>query len=165
MYPYLDFGPVHLGTFGLLLWLGAGAGGFVLHKNFVRHDVDADALNVVALVVVAGVVVAKVWHELQNVRELEYALRAIGRPGWDYPIDGALGFLGWFRDGFAWFGGMLAGIAVLMSQGHGARFKGPGWISPEDPGPLPGARVGAVRMLDLAAPAAAVGDGVGRVGR
>jgi phosphatidylglycerol:prolipoprotein diacylglycerol transferase len=164
MYPYLDIGPVHLGTFGLLLWLAAVAGTIVLHKNFERTGVDADALNVVALVVVAGVVGAKVWHELQNVRELQYALRIIGRPGWHHPVEVALGFLGWFRDGFAWFGGMVAGILVLMSQGHSARFKGPGWKSPEDPGPVPGARVGAVRMLDLAAPAAALGYGVGRIG-
>ena len=56
MYPYLDIGPVHLGMFGLLLWLAAVAGTVVLHKNFNRNGVDADALNVVALVVVAGVV-------------------------------------------------------------------------------------------------------------
>ena len=29
---------------------------------------------------------------------------------------------------------------------------------------MPGARVGAIRMLDLAAPAAAIGYGVGRIG-
>ena len=59
---------------------------------------------------------------------------------------------------------MVAGIAVLMLQGQRARFKGPGWKSLEDPGPVPGARVGAIRMLDLAAPAAALGYGVGRIG-
>jgi phosphatidylglycerol:prolipoprotein diacylglycerol transferase len=164
MYPYLNIGPVHLGTFGLLLWLAAVAGTFVLHKNFVRNGVDADALNVVALVVVAGVVGAKVWHELQNLHELHVSLSIIGSPGWHHPLDVLLGFLSWFRDGFAWFGGMVAGISVLMAQGHSAQFKGPGWKSPEDPGPVQGARVGAVRMLDLAAPAAAVGYGVGRIG-
>lgn len=164
MYPYLDIGPVHLGTFGLLLWLAAVAGTIVLHKNFNRNAVDADALNVVALVVVAGVIGAKVWHEFQNVQELRMALHIIGRPGWHHPLDVTIAFLSWFRDGFAWFGGMVAGIAVLMAQGHSARFKGPGWKSIEDPGPIPGARVGAIRMLDLAAPAAAVGYGVGRIG-
>ena len=164
MYPYVNLGPVHLGMFGLLLWLAAVAGTIVLHKNFVRNGVDADALNVVALVVVGGIVGAKVWHELQNISELRYALRIIGSPGWHHPIDVVVGFLTWFRDGFAWFGGMVAGIAVLMSQGHGARFKGPGWKSIEDPGPVPGARVGAIRMLDLAAPGAALGYGVGRIG-
>ncbi len=164
MYPYLNIGPVHLGMFGLLLWLAAVAGTIVLHKNFVRNGVDADALNVVALVVVAGVIGAKLWHELQNVHELEFALHFITKPGWHHPLNVAMGFLQWFRDGFAWFGGMFAGIAVLMIQGQGARFKGPGWKSVEDPGPIPGARVGAIRMLDLAAPAAAIGYGVGRIG-
>ena len=164
MYPYLNFGPVHLGTFGLLLWLAAVAGTIVLHKNFLRNGVDADALNVVALVVVLGVVGAKVWHELQDIRELQISLEMIGRPGWHHPLDVAMGFLSWFRDGFAWFGGMSAGIAVLMIQGHIAHFKGPGWKSVEDPGPTLGARVGAIRMLDLATPAAALGYGVGRIG-
>jgi len=164
MYPYLNFGPMHLGTFGLLLWLAAVVGTIVLHKNFARNGVDADALNEVALVVVAGVVGAKVWHELQDVSQLRLALHAIGKPGWHHPLDVALGFLSWFRDGFAWFGGMIAGISILMIQGHQARFKGPGWKSIDDPGPVPGARVGAIRMLDLAAPATALGYGVGRIG-
>ena len=164
MFPYLNLGPLHLGMFGLLLWLAAVAGTVVLHKNFGRNRVDADALNIVALVVVAGIVGAKVWHELENPHELAYALRMIGRPGWHHPLDVAMAFLTWFRDGFAWFGGLVAGIAVLMIQGHGARFQGPGWKTPLDPGTVPGARVGAVRMLDLASPAAALGYGVGRIG-
>jgi phosphatidylglycerol:prolipoprotein diacylglycerol transferase len=164
MFPYLNLGPMHLGMFGLLLWLGAVAATVVLHQNFVRNRVDADALNVVALVVVLGVIGAKTWHEAQDLRELHFALQAIGRPGWHHPFQVALGFLEWFRDGFAWFGGMTAGVAALMVLGHQARFRGPGWKSMEDPGPVPGARVGAVRMLDLAAPAAALGYGIGRIG-
>jgi phosphatidylglycerol:prolipoprotein diacylglycerol transferase len=164
MYPYLNLGPVHLGMFGLLLWLAAVVATVVLHKNFARNGVDADALNVVALVVVLGIIGAKVWHELENVHELQIALLLIARPGWHHPIDVGLGFLQWFRDGFAWFGGLSAGIAVLLVNGHFARFKGPGWKSIDDPGPVPGARVGAIRMLDLAAPAAAIGYGVGRIG-
>ncbi|HEY4379909.1 MAG TPA: prolipoprotein diacylglyceryl transferase family protein [Acidobacteriaceae bacterium] len=164
MYPYVNLGPVHLGMFGFLLWLAAVAGTIVLYKNFARNGVDADALNVVAVVVVSGVIGAKVWHELQDIQQLKLALQVIGRPGWHHPLDVTMGFLTWFRDGFAWFGGMVAGIAVLMSQGVGARFKGPGWKSIEDPGPAPGARIGAIRMLDLAAPAAALGYGVGRIG-
>jgi phosphatidylglycerol:prolipoprotein diacylglycerol transferase len=150
--------------FGLLLWLAAVVATVVLHKNFARNGVDADALNVVALVVVLGIIGAKVWHELENVHELQIALLLIARPGWHHPIDVGLGFLQWFRDGFAWFGGLSAGIAVLLVNGHFARFKGPGWKSIDDPGPVPGARVGAIRMLDLAAPAAAIGYGVGRIG-
>ncbi len=40
-------------------------------------------------------------------------------------MDVVMGFLHWFQAGFAWFGGMLAGIAMLMWQGRVARFKGP----------------------------------------
>jgi phosphatidylglycerol:prolipoprotein diacylglycerol transferase len=164
MYPYLNLGPLHLGTFGLLLWLAAVAGTIILHKNFNRNAVDADALNVVAYVVVAGVIGAKTWHELQNIHDLRVALHMIAVPGWQHPLEVVLGFLSWFRDGFAWFGGMVAGIAVLMYQGHVSRFKGPEWKSAEEPGSVPGQRVGAIRMLDLAAPAAALGYGIGRIG-
>jgi phosphatidylglycerol---prolipoprotein diacylglyceryl transferase len=157
MFPYIDIGPVHLGTFGLLLWLAAVVATVVLHKNFVRNDVDADALSVVAFVVIAGVIGAKTWHELQNIPDLRYALRTITAPGWNHPFDIVMEFLHWFQAGFAWYGGLLAGIAMLMWQGRIARFKGP------LEGTL-GQRVGALRMLDLAAPAAAIGYGVGRIG-
>ncbi|HEY6412953.1 MAG TPA: prolipoprotein diacylglyceryl transferase family protein [Edaphobacter sp.] len=157
MFPYIDLGPVHLGTFGLLLWLAAVVATVVLHRNFLRNGVDGDALSVVAFVVIGGVIGAKAWHELQNVGELRFAMRQIVAPGWSHPMDVVMGFLHWFQAGFAWFGGMVAGIAVLMWQGRAVRFKGP------QEGTL-GKRVGAMRMLDLAAPAAAVGYGVGRIG-
>src|SRR6202789_1102895 len=154
MYPYIDLGPIHLGTFGLLLWLAAVAATVVLHRNFVRYGVDADALTVVAFVVIAGVLGAKTWHELQNVADLRAAIRQIGAPGWKHPLDVAIYFLHWFQAGFAWFGGMLAGIAMLMWQGTVARFKG------ALEGTL-GRPVGAIRMLDLAPRAAAMGKGGG----
>jgi len=145
MYPYINLGPIHLGTFGLLLWLAAVAATVVLHRNFVRHNLTADALNVVAMVVVAGVIGAKAWHELQNLADLRYAMHQIAAPGLHHPLDILTGFLHWFQAGFAWFGGMLAGILMLMYQGRAAK-------------------IGAIRMLDLAAPAAAIGYGVGRIG-
>ncbi len=152
MYPYLTIGPWHPGTFGLLLWLAAVIGTVVLHKNFVRNGVDADALNVVALVVVSGILGAKLWHEMQDVPTFVMAIRRMGAPGWKHPLDVVSEFLFWFRAGFAWFGGMLAGIAMLMWQGRAAQPEGlSGWWA-------------GVRMLDLASPAAAVGYGVGRIG-
>jgi phosphatidylglycerol:prolipoprotein diacylglycerol transferase len=152
MYPYLNLGPLHLGTFGLLLWLAAVAGTVMLHRSFQRDRVDADALNIVAMVVIAGILGAKLWHELQNPRELALAMHQILLPGLHHPVDIVMGFLHWFQAGFAWFGGMLAGIAMLMWQGMAARPNG-----------LTGLRA-AIRMLDLAAPAAAIGYGVGRIG-
>ncbi|MEG9437236.1 prolipoprotein diacylglyceryl transferase [Edaphobacter sp. HDX4] len=156
MFPYIDFGPVHLGTFGLLLWLAAVVATIVLHKNFVRNGVEADALNIVAFVVIAGVAGAKLWHELQDPATLQMAMARIAAPGWKHPLDVVVGFLHWFQAGFAWFGGMVAGILMLMWMGRSARFR-----SVE--GTL-GRPVGALRMLDLAAPAAAIGYGVGRIG-
>jgi phosphatidylglycerol:prolipoprotein diacylglycerol transferase len=156
MYPYIDIGPVHLGTFGLLLWLAAVVATIVLHKNFVRNGISADALNIVAVVVIAGVVGAKLWHELQDPAALRMAMARIAAPGWAHPLDVLVGFLHWFQAGFAWFGGMVAGILMLMWMGRSARFRLPEGV--------PGRPIGALRMLDLAAPAAAIGYGVGRIG-
>jgi len=157
MYPYIHLGSVTLGTFGLLLWVAAVAATVVLHRNFLRHGVDADALSVVAVVLISGIVGAKVWHELQDVRGLAADMRQIAVPGWAHAGEVVMGFLTWLRAGYAWFGGLLAGIAALIWQGREARFRG------VTEGTL-GERMGALRMLDLAAPAAAIGYGVGRIG-
>lgn len=157
MYPYLNLGFWHPGTFGLLLWLAAVVATVVLHRNFVRHGVEADALGIVAVVVIAGILGAKTWHELQDVAELREALRQIALPGRSHPGEVALGFLHWFQAGFAWFGGLIAGVGTLLYQGTKARFR-----SPHEG--TQGAPVGGFRMLDLATPAAAIGYGVGRIG-
>lgn len=114
MYPYLHIGSFTLGTFGLLLWLAAVCATWVLHRNFVRNGVQADALNVVALAVIFGIVGAKTWHELQNPSMIAPALRIETlRAGGNH----LLGFLHWFQAGFAWFGGLTAAILVLLIQG------------------------------------------------
>jgi phosphatidylglycerol:prolipoprotein diacylglycerol transferase len=51
----------------------------------------------------------------------------------------------WDTAGFAWYGGVLFGISALIFQGW--------W-----------AKIGGLRILDLAAPAAAIGYGIGRIG-
>lgn len=129
MYPFIHIGHYSIGTFGILLWLAAVSGCWVLHKNFQRKGVKADAINVTALVTVAGIVGAKLWHVLESPHLLMQV-----------PLQLLLD-----RAGFAWFGGLVAAILVLMWQGRVAK-------------------VGALGMLDLAAPAAAVGYGVGRIG-
>ena len=149
MYPYIHLGSFQIGTFGLLLWFAAVCATVVLHRNFVRNGVNIDALNVVALAVVAGILGAKAWHELQNPAMIAPALRAeTQRAGG----NALLGFLHWFQAGFAWFGGLVAAVLVLIWQGMAHKPNG-----------LRGGR-GGLRMLDLAAPAAAIGYGVGRIG-
>lgn len=149
MFPYINIGSWHIGTFGLLLWFAAVCATVVLHYNFKRNGVDADALNVVALAVVAGVLGAKAWHELQSpasiIPDIQICIHEAGG-------SKLMGILTWFQTGFAWFGGLLAAIAVLVWQGV--------IVKPNGLRGMPGA----IRMLDLATPAAAIGYGVGRIG-
>jgi phosphatidylglycerol---prolipoprotein diacylglyceryl transferase len=129
MYPFIHIGHFNLPTFGLMLWLAAVAAAVVVDRGFRRAGIDADAVGIVAITVVAGIVGAKLWHVLDtpaDFREL----------GWRVLYDSA---------GFAWYGGLLFGISALVFQGW--------W-----------AKIGALRTLDLAAPAAAIGYGVGRIG-
>ena len=143
MYPYIHipvlftihlFGrslPVggDIGTFGIMLWFAAVCAGWVLHLNFRRWKIDADAIGIIAVSTVAGVIGAKLWHVLEDPQAL---------------IHNPLALL-FDRAGFAWFGGLVAGILALIWQG---RSYG----------------IGRLAMLDLATAAAAVGYGVGRLG-
>ena len=131
MLPFISipFWPHQIPTFGLMLWLAAVVGGLVLDRNFRRWRIDADAIGMVMFTVVAGIVGAKLWHVVDTPSEFR-------EQGWRVLWDTA---------GFAWFGGLVAGILALVGQGL--------W-----------AKIGALRMLDLAAPAAAFGYGVGRIG-
>jgi phosphatidylglycerol:prolipoprotein diacylglycerol transferase len=123
MYPFIHIGShFSIGTFGLLLWLAAVCACWVLHRNFLRNGIDADAIGVVAIVTVLGIIGAKLWHVADT-------------PG-EHIFE---------REGFAWFGGLVFGILALLWQGRATK-------------------IGAIRMLDLAAPAAAVGYGMGRLG-
>lgn len=152
MYPFIHLGSFELGTFGLFLWLAAVLAGVVLHKSFIRDGVDADALNIVCVVVLAGVLGAKTWHELQDPALLQETMKSIFAPGMGHFGQVLLGLGGWMRAGIAWFGGLVAGIAMLLWQGKVAKPNG-----------MTGFR-GGVRMLDLSAAAAPVGYGIGRIG-
>lgn len=133
MLPYIHlnllFWHPNVPTFGLMLWLAAVAGAFVVDRSFRRAGIDADAVGMVAVAVVAGIVGAKIWHVLDTPSEF----REIG---WAVL---------WDSGGFAWFGGLVFGIGALVIQG---------WR----------AGIGGLRMLDLSAPAAAIGYGIGRIG-
>jgi phosphatidylglycerol:prolipoprotein diacylglycerol transferase len=129
MYPFIHIGHFSLGTFGILLWLAAVCACWVLHRNFVRWKIDADAIGIVAISTVAGVVGAKLWHVFEDPQALIHSPAAV-------IFD---------RAGFAWFGGLVAGILALLWQG---RSYG----------------IGKMAMLDLATSCAAVGYAVGRLG-
>ena len=126
---HYPIGPWDVPTFGLMLWVATVCGALVMHWSFRRAHVEADALGIVALTVVAGIVGAKLWHVLDSPAEFR-------ADGWSVL---------WSTGGFAWFGGLIAGILALIIQGKQAGLK-------------------ALRMLDLAAPAAAIGYAIGRIG-
>ncbi len=129
MYPFIHIGHFSIGTFGLCLWLASVCACWVLYCNFRRFGIDADAVGVAAYTTVGGVLGAKLWHVLEDPATLIHQ-----------PVQVLFD-----RAGFAWFGGLLVGIAVLIWAGRQAR-------------------IGGLGMLDLAAPAVSVGYGVGRIG-
>jgi phosphatidylglycerol---prolipoprotein diacylglyceryl transferase len=129
MYPFIHIGRLSVGTFGILLWLAAVSGCYVLYRNFRRWHIDADAISIVAVSTVAGILGAKLWHVLEAPHVL-----------FTHPADVLFD-----RAGFAWYGGLIVGILTLLWQ---ARVY----------------KLGSLQMLDLAAPAAAIGYGVGRLG-
>jgi phosphatidylglycerol:prolipoprotein diacylglycerol transferase len=129
MIPYLHLWHLSVPTFGLMLWLAAVAAAFVMDRGFRRSRITADAVGMVAVAVVAGIVGAKLWHVIDTPIEFR-------EQGWSVLWDTA---------GFAWFGGLVFGISALVFQG---------WWE----------KIGGLRTLDLAAPAAAIGYGIGRIG-
>ncbi len=59
MIPYLHILGLQIPTFGLMLWLAAVAGAVVLDRSFKRAGINADAVGMVAVAVLAGIVGAK----------------------------------------------------------------------------------------------------------
>lgn len=129
MLPYLHVWRLNVPTFGLMLWLAVVAAALLVDRNFKRWKIDADAVGMVAIAALMGIVGAKLWHVLDTPGDFRMF-------GWRVLWDTA---------GFAWFGGLVFGISALLFQGW--------W-----------AKIGLLRTLDLAAPAASVGYGIGRIG-
>jgi phosphatidylglycerol:prolipoprotein diacylglycerol transferase len=102
MYPFIHIGSVSIGTFGIMLWLAAVCACWALHANFQRWKIDADAISIVAVATVAGVIGAKLWHVLEDPQTLIHSPASV-------IFD---------RSGFAWFGGLALGIAALLWQGR-----------------------------------------------
>ncbi len=128
MLPYLHIWHFTLGTFGLMLDVAAVCAGVLLYRNLQRYRVDADAIGIIAVATIAGVVGAKLWHVFQDPSEL------IAHPAVLFE-----------RAGLAWFGGLVGGVGALLLQARGVRLR-------------------SASMLDLCAPSAALGYGIGRIG-
>ncbi len=115
--------------------LAFAASYFALDAEFKRRKLQLDPYTIVAVVAFAGILGAKIWHIIDTPADRPTAetVKSIGA------------LLTWFRGGFAWFGGFVAGIAALLVI---ARRNG----------------INMLTMLDLSSTAAAVGYAVGRIG-
>src|ERR1700691_3675778 len=107
MYPFIHIGRFSIGTFGIMLWLAAVAACWILYENFKRWRVDGDAISIVAVSTVAGVIGSKIWHVMETRHEL---LR--------HPAE-----LLFDRAGFAWYGGLIVGILTLLWQARVYKLK------------------------------------------
>ena len=52
-----------------MLWFAAVSAGIIMDRNFRRWKIEADAVGMVAITVVAGIVGAKLWHVLDTPSE------------------------------------------------------------------------------------------------
>ena len=130
MYPYIEIGPVVLGTYGVTLGLAFILAWKFLEVNLRRHGLkDGLAESIVLLLGLSGVVGSKLYHVLETPSQL------LAHPGASV----------FSANGFALFGGLLAGLLAL-------------WLLARHFG-LP-----TLMLMDLVSPCAALGYGVGRLG-
>jgi prolipoprotein diacylglyceryl transferase len=133
--PFIHIWKFDIPTFGLLMCLAFVAAYFSFELEVKRRKLNLDAYSVVAYVAIAGILGAKLWHIIDTPADRPTAATFS-------TISSAID---WFRGGFAWFGGFLAGITTLLLLARRSR-------------------INMLTMLDIASPAVAIGYAVGRIG-
>ena len=98
MIPFLHIGPLSLPTFGLMVAAGLLAASYVLQADFRRRGIHTDAVLIIGIAGLAGIVGARLYHVLESPSEF------FADP---WPLI-------FSRFGFAWFGGFLGGFAALL---------------------------------------------------
>ena len=98
MFPFIYIGPLRLGTYGISAWFAFLAAYFVLKEDMRRRHLPGDAMNIILVLVIAGLAGSKLYHVLEDPSEL-----------FAHPIDTLFSSYG-----FAWFGGFLAGVLALI---------------------------------------------------
>jgi phosphatidylglycerol---prolipoprotein diacylglyceryl transferase len=128
MIPFIHIGRITLATFGLCVGFAMLVSYFVLARDFARRHISAPADLLVAVPCIAGLIGAKLYHVLEAPKELFADPRLL--------IS---------QYGFAWFGGLIGGLAafILLARHY---------------------RVPLLEVFDAASPAAALGYGLGRIG-
>jgi phosphatidylglycerol:prolipoprotein diacylglycerol transferase len=102
MIPFLHIGWLTIPTYGLMVALAMLAAYFVLRADLARRGLapksSSLAETLIAIPCLAGLVGAKLYHELESPRDFL-------RDPWHQLFS---------QYGFAWFGGMLAGFAAYV---------------------------------------------------
>lgn len=133
MIPFLHVGWLSIPTFGLMVATAMVAAYLVLRADFARRAIAAASSGLaeafIAVPCLAGIAGAKLYHVLESPHEL---------------VADPLGQV-FSQFGFAWFGGMIAGVAAFV------------WVARRNNIPL-------LAALDAGSPAAALGYGIGRIG-
>ena len=111
-----------------MVWVGLMCGYFSLREDLKRRRLPGDAAMVIVAIGFAGIIGSKLYHDLEEPREF------FAHPGELFS-----------NTGFAWFGGLIAGLLVLWLFAR--HYKIPELV-----------------MLDVASPAAAIGYAFGRIG-
>ena len=98
MIPFIYIGPLRLGTYGIMAWLAFLAAYFVLREDMRRRRLPGDPMNIILVLVIAGLAGSKLYHVFEQPSDL------LAHP---------IGML-FSSYGFAWFGGFLAGVLALI---------------------------------------------------
>ncbi|NLC89965.1 MAG: prolipoprotein diacylglyceryl transferase [Clostridiaceae bacterium] len=134
--PFVSVGRLSLPTYGIMMVLAFIVAGFIFYLLAPRADLPrADAFNLLALIMVGGVVGAKVFYLLTLIPYW----RAIAAAGWQAALELIA------SGGMVFYGGLLGGL--LMLAGYLRKYKLPF---------LP--------TLDIAAAALPAGHAIGRLG-
>jgi phosphatidylglycerol:prolipoprotein diacylglycerol transferase len=146
MIPFLHLGPLTIPTFGLMMACAILSAFFVLRADLERRalaasivqektgdksrkSASAEAELLIAIPCLAGLAGAKLYHVLESPSDF-----------FAHPLE-----MLFSPFGFAWFGGLLAGLAAFV------------WVARRQHIPL-------LMILDAGSPAAALGYGIGRIG-
>jgi phosphatidylglycerol:prolipoprotein diacylglycerol transferase len=137
MIPFLHIGRLAIPTFGLMVACAMVAAYFVLRADFARRGLGEGAPGgasglaeaFIAIPCLAGIIGAKLYHVLETPRDL---------------FADPMGEI-FSQFGFAWFGGLLAGLAAFL------------WLARRN-------KISLLTILDAGSPAAAFGYGIGRIG-
>lgn len=107
MLPYLQIGPVHLWTYGLMLACGLWAGYCLFRAEVKRRSLPVNPDVLMLALAIAGIVGAKLYHVVVTVLWTQHAALS-AHEFFDFA-------------GLAWNGGLIAGFATLAWFAHARR--------------------------------------------